>query len=501
MAKPIDVTDVCRVSIHAREHKVDLSVSTRVPLSRLTRDVARAVVDELASLDADTDWIMEPNSKLVLSPAVGSGWKDTSKTLAELQVCDGDTLVLSTERASERFPALVESMADATAAVNNARFREWDRELTEKVMVVLIPLVIAAISAAATVIGVTREPLHWHMVGCLAVLAAATIGGSFSAKDTSARPSALSAASYVPAAATAALLVPGWGVWNTVAVFAVLATLPIVYLALDVPTRWVHIAAAVPGISAAVGGGLVATYSLWRSVSVEATAAVIALVAMLALYNMPGLSRSLARISMPDLTAVAAEASDEQRKGLLEQARVLTQRGELEPVFHQNSRNVEARFIRVGLVAGSAVTVVAAAIVSATTVHDTTVRYLMFSVDERIVSMVTYLTFAVIFLLRGTWFRDRGIKLATLISGLSVWGAYVLATAIGNPDTSMIRMVAVTFGSALVLFLVTARVWVAKPMRNPKVLRRLQLLESALYILPIINVVALVNTFFHVRHL
>ena len=132
MAKPIDVTDVCRVSIHAREHKVDLSVSTRVPLSRLTRDVARAVVDELASLDADTDWIMEPNSKLVLSPAVGSGWKDTSKTLAELRVCDGDTLVLSTERASERFPALVESMADATAAVNNARFREWDRELTER---------------------------------------------------------------------------------------------------------------------------------------------------------------------------------------------------------------------------------------------------------------------------------------------------------------------------------------------------------------------------------
>ena len=206
----------------------------------------------------EPDWLKNPTSEIMLAPAVGRTWSP-DVTLDRVGVRDGDYLILSTTERNERYPELIEVMQDATVAIRNGAFGAWESATSVLYASIIFPVAVSLLSLVGA--AMTIDGGGAIFAGVLLAVAAACAGLSLviSTAEMVRTPIvvSLSAASYMPAAVSIALFIPGglthWAVLAGCATAMVMSILNVVF---KQPTSAIHMAVATFSSVMVVGIGI-----------------------------------------------------------------------------------------------------------------------------------------------------------------------------------------------------------------------------------------------------
>lgn len=494
--------DVVRVTVRVGSMNIDLSLPNKVPVRELAIDVAKACTPLMIDNDVDPEWLTTPTSEIVLSPAVGRSWSP-DVTLDRAGIRDGDFVVLSTKDRNERYPELIEVMQDATTRIRNGAFAAWEQPASTVYASIVFPVVVAMASLAGCYLAMDS---HSAVVGGILFAVAAACAGLSFAVDSSdvvhpSIPISMSAASYVPAMAAVVLFVPGglthWSLLAGVATGMVTAILNVVFKR---PTSAIHMSFATACAVTTIGLGLASLLNEWRDMPVSTMAACVMAVALLASYFEPGLSRQVAQLELPYLpldTETGEEVADAE---ISEIAKMLSKESSWESLINQRDRNLTARSIGVGIGVGASVAMALSALVSVLDVAEGKVTYIWPSFDQRSVLLFHVLICCLLFVLQGSWYRDRTLRLISLTGGV----ASVLIAGVGmlfNSDQwGMTRIVVFVVVVSFAFVITTAVAWRARPSRSLRLRQWGEKIEAIMYLFPLVNVATLINIFFLIRH-
>lgn len=509
MAKQVKAEkDSVRVTVQVRDATIDMSLPNRVQNATLAPEAARVAVERLSELDMDTDWLENPTSEILFSPDVGGRTWSATSTLEENGVKDGDFIILSVEDASERYREIVEVMQDATARTRNARFREWDTATSYAFASYAFPALISILSLAAgtAAFQMTDGVFRWGVVLVTGLLGALCLSLSFGAEKWETRDErvgqSLAIASYVPIAVAVATMIPGdLSRWNVLAAAVATTVAALVFIMAQRAPMPAHYAALVPSLATALGIGIAMAIGMWREVPAAPTAAIIATVAVLVFHNEPSLSRMGARLELPYLPAQTS-TDDELSSAVdvAELSRTLTQDSAWESMINERERNIAARHNGLGIVMGTLIALVGSSVVAAAMINEGEVQYLFPSFDQRSVMLFHFGIIAAIFVLRGSWYRDRTLRATSMIGGGTAWITYMIAMTVLPEELSSGRL-GVAMGVFLVVVLVgCAMAWRGRAIRSARTRRWLERAESLLFLFPFVNIAVLINVFFMIRH-
>lgn len=510
MAKQLKAEkDSVRVTVQVRDATVDMSLPNRVQNATLAPEAARIAVERLRELDMDTSWLENPTSEILFSPDVGGRTWSATSTLDECGVKDGDFIILSVSDASERYREIVEVMQDATARTRNARFREWDSSTSYVFASYAFPALISTIAlvAGASAFHMDDNLLRWGVVLVTGLIGALTLGLSFGADKWETRDErigqSLAVSSYVPIAVAVATMIPGdISRWNIMAAAVATTVTAVVFIMANRAPMPAHYAALIPSLATVLGIAAAMAIGLWRNVEAAPTAAIIATMAVLVFHNEPGLSRMGARLELPYLPAQTPTDDDEMNSTIdvAELSRTLSQDSSWESMLNERERNIAARNNGLGIVMGTLIALVGSSIVAAAMIGEGSVQYLFPQVDQRGVMLFHFGIIAAIFVLRGSWYRDRALRSTSMIGGATAWIAYILSLSLIS-STAVPAQIAVALAVFLLVVLIgTAMAWRGKAIRSARARSWLERAESLLFLFPFVNIAVLVNVFFMIRH-
>lgn len=485
---------------------VDLSLHSAAPLSTLTVQVAREVVTALESKGADTAWLREPDSRLVLAPTVGEAW-DQEESLSSRGVRNGDTIVLTTEYANERYPALVESLPDGSAAVRNSAFAAWDRNFGSQFAAVAVPASFLVLGLTGSGVAMHGDAIvRWVLAGVM--LAALAIVGPTAVAIARYRPDAPSAPAlglsmHALAGSTAASLVPADGVsmWGLLAGAAATTASAGVLLALKARPLWGHAAAFLGGMSVLVGLAISLAWDAFRETTPAGAAAVVATVAFVIFSFEIPISRSLVGLASPVLPN-GGVADVGNARDVVALSREASTSDSWVALIHDEDRNLRARNITLGNFLAAGAVTAACAFVSITHAPEGTLRWALPELDSRWVVLLTYAALAGVYILRGSWYRDRGLRAAATGSGLATAAGYLVGLGFFTEDDDPIRLAGVIAACCAGVLLWASRSWrdEDRPLTGI-VNRRLVWLENGLALIVFINALTMINAFFVFRSL
>lgn len=508
-AAPTSEKTTVRVTVYAGDATVDLSLPSRVQISSLAQQVAHVAVRRMKELNLDTEWLENPSSEILLAPTMGTSW-DPTTSLEDNHVKDGDYILLTVRDADERYPELIEVMQDATAIERNARFRAWDTDTSYGYASYSFPVlisVIALVAGAAIHNFPQAVPFRWGTVAVLAVLGLVCLSMSFASRMWNVRDDlvgqSLAVASYLPVMVAAACAVPGELTrWSVLSGSVAGMVVSLVFILANRPPIPAHYAVLVPSLSTALGvvaGILIGT---WREVPTGTIAAIIGGIAIIVFHFEPTLSRLGARLELPYLPARTADGTDIAAANIIEVSRTLTEDSSWDSMINQRERNIAARYNGLGIIIGVCLTILASGMVAARTTPAGDVQYFMPQLDQRSVMLFHFLVICSIFVLGGSWYRDRAMRAMSMTGGALAWAGYTYMCATNDPeiDTSTARVLVALAMFLIVSLIAAAMAWRARPVRSARARKWGERFEHMLYLFPIINVVMLLNLVFLIRH-
>jgi type VII secretion integral membrane protein EccD len=487
-----------------RQHRMDTSVSTAVPLSRLAIDLATKLAADLAEERVPTRWLTNPGSALELAPISGDRW-DQTKTLAELDVVDGNRIILTTRDANERYPRIIESLADQSAEIRSSHFAPWDAAASHAFAAAGMPTAVAAVSAIAAGTAVRHGGMaQWiiaaalGIVGVIVALSAVTCT-QFKPKSPVTPALGLSMHALLGAAAAAVVPSDGWGVWNLAAAVMITAT-SAGMVTLQPPLLWGHVAVLTGSGSVLVGAGVCLAYSTWRDVTPVGYASVIATTAFLVYLANVTLARRFARLDLPVLPDVGEDMDMRQTRDLAVMSEKISNSDTWSALTHSEDRNVQARFASLGITVGTGAVAAVCALVAGATVTDATLRFIVPEVDSRWPALLTFTVLAALYILRGTWNTDRGLCTAGVVAGSVVMLSYVAGATLLGRDDSVLRIVGMVLLSLAAVLI--ASIYLFNATDNPgheKPVKVVQVFETGLMVLVLMDALVMVNLFFSLR--
>lgn len=494
--------DVVRVTVRVGEMNIDLSLPNKVPVRELAIDVAKACVPLMEERDIRPDWLKNPTSEVVLSPSVGRTWSG-DVTLDRAGVRDGDHIVLSTEERNERYPELIEVMQDATSAIRNAAFAPWETETSVRFASITFPVFVAL----ASLIGgwLTVDSGGGVLGGALIAVAAACAGLSIvigTSEVVNERiVTALSATTYAPAMVAVALFIPGglthWAVLAASTTGLVIAVLNVVF---KQPTSSIHMSMATFSGVTTIGVGIAALLDLWRDMPVSTMAACVMTAALLAFYFEPGLSRAVAQLELPYLPLDIEAGEEIADAEISEITKMLSQESSWESLLNQRDRNFAARAIGVGIGIGAAAALSLGSVVASTHVGEGKVTYIWPSFDQRSVLLFHILICCLLFVLQGSWYRDRVLRGIALAGGATAACVALIAIAANADAWGTTRVVVGLAVVAVAVVVSVAIAWRGRPSRSLRMRQWGEKIEAIMYLFPLVNIASLINIFFLIRH-
>lgn len=488
-----------------RAHHVDLSMSTSGTLADTAIEAAQKITKDLKDRRIDAGWLTDPDSELVLAPLVGEAW-DQDETLGQVGLTNGKIIVLTTQRANERYPRLFESLADGAAEIRAKNFAAWDTDASHDFAAKLMPAGVGVLSVLGASAAVRHDGLiQWVLVAVFGVAALivslAAVTTAQYQKNATHTP-ALGLSMHALLAATAASAIPseGWSVWNFAAAAVVVTASAWGMVALKAPTLWTHIAVLTGALSLTIGLAVTLLYGLWRDVPPSGAAAMVATIAFMFFMGNVPLARKFARLDMPALPTPEEDIDLTQTHNLAQIAREMSEGEKWDSLIHQEDRNIGARYASLGIMLGSGVVAALAATVAGATITDATLRYIIPEFDGRWVGIVTFAVLSALFILRGTWNIDRGLCSVGIISGVMVATGYIGGVAVFGRDDSLVRVAGmVIIGLAILLLACYVMFSASDRPTSEKRVKALQILEAVLLVLVWINALAMINVFFSVR--
>ena len=148
---------------------------------------------------------------------------------------------------------------------------------------------------------------------------------------------------------------------------------------------------------------------------------------------------------------------------------------------------------------GASVAMALSALVSVLDVAEGKVTYIWPSFDQRSVLLFHVLICCLLFVLQGSWYRDRTLRLISLTGGV----VSVLSAGVGmlfNSDQwGMTRIVVFVVVVSFAFVVTTAVAWRARPSRSLRMRQWGEKIEAIMYLFPLVNVATLINIFFLIR--
>ncbi|AGB27145.1 type VII secretion integral membrane protein EccD (plasmid) [Mycobacterium sp. JS623] len=480
-----------RVQITVPGHVIDVPMSNYMLIGDSLAELIPFLRNELERVGKDASWLADPDAHWTLRRPFHTQPLDPEKTLDAEKVRDGSRLLLVKLDPGEKYPPLIDDVAEAITYWLREHFPSWDGRVSQRVTLVVTPAVVAFVCALAIFWTSTATPnFTARLVVCTLMVIGAVLAAAISIvvvrtdKDSYTPIVApFLTITYLLAGTAALLITPRpLGIYQLVAAGAVLFTLSVSLAVITRANARLHYGIA----SAAAAVTIIAALNMaYRSPTAVLGVQLIALCFLTILVS-GRISLALARISLPYVPATGESyVKGNDRAGDLDAGDLPRDGRANESILNQEQQTLTAYDCIVGILTGALVTLCATGFFAGRAMD-----------NHQWIIFAAVLTTALALLYRGKSYDDARLQGITLIATallLAAFGAGLLA----SPAYADNQLRAAIVIGILVLGTLIATVYSIQQRRivSPVVNRLLERVEWLLYAAPLVYVVLAMDLF------
>ncbi len=167
------VTDLeARVQITVPGHVIDVPMSNNMLIGDCLAELIPFLRNELDRRGKDTEWLDDTTAHWVLRRPFRAAHLDEEKTLQQEGILDGSRLLLVKKTPGEKYPPLIDDVAEAISYWLKLFYRSWDSQIAQRVALAVLPVVVAALGLLAN---------YWAHATSPAITARAAVCGALAA--------------------------------------------------------------------------------------------------------------------------------------------------------------------------------------------------------------------------------------------------------------------------------------------------------------------------------
>lgn len=405
----------------SRAHVVDVPMPSQVPLGDNLAELIPFLRRELDAQGRDTEWLDDREAHWTLRKPFHTEELDPEKSLLQAKITDGDRLLLVKRTPGEKFPPLIDDVAEAIAYWLKQFFPSWDYRMSQRVSLSVLPVVVALLCALALrYTGIAQpQPLTRIIMAAaaaapallLTILTVVIIRADKVRYRAMAVP--LLVIIYLLTGSAAVIAIPqAYSLYQLMAAAAALLTLAILLAVITGTNIRIHYAVATASLVIIAVGAVNLAYPS----PTEIVAAQVIVLATMILLMSGRISMPLAKISLPIVPPTGESfVADTDRPGDLDAGDLTGDGAANEAIFNQKQQVLTWYDSSTGLIAGAlTVTIFAAWTLGYTT-----------TIHPWILFALTVIT-ATILVYRGKTEDDalmQGLCLVGAAATLSAYGA------------------------------------------------------------------------------
>ncbi|WP_082993143.1 type VII secretion integral membrane protein EccD [Mycobacterium sp. 1245111.1] len=474
-----------RVQITVPGHVIDVPMSNYALIGDCLAELIPFLTRELDRAGKDSSWLNDPSAHWTLRRPFQSQPLDPEKTLEDEKVRDGSRLLLVKKDPGEKYPPLIDDVAEAITYWLKEHFPSWDGRISRRISLVLLPAVIAFVCALSTFWAAQTQPgLATRLTVC-GIMGAGAILVTAIALVVSRTDQDQYGPLVVPfltmtylLAGTASLLVTPrpLGIHQLVAAGATLFTLSVCLAVVTRANARLHYGVA--AASAAVTA-IAALNMMYRS----PTAVLGVQLITLCFFVMLGSSRislALARISLPYVPATGESyIGGNDRPGDLDAGKLPRDGHANDSILNQEEQTLTAYECLVGILTGALTIICASGWFTGRSLDNH--NWLIF---------LFMLTIALALVYRGKSYDDARLQGITLVA-TTILVATFAGGLIASPAYAENQTRAAIVIGLLVFSTILAAIYSIQQRRivSPIVTKGLELFERVLYASPLVYVV------------
>jgi type VII secretion integral membrane protein EccD len=484
-------TTFLRASIVLENLTVDVQLPADYPVESVVYEVLRYLNVSLIEQGYAVDWLTDADAEWTLE-RLGRRQLESERSLAEQGVEDGERLWLVKNARNEKYPALVDDLAEGVIQ-GQEEFPEWSYGVDAvKFASVALGAVGSLISLAAVyLIGWSPSlsaEYRWEAAGLVSaiallfsILAVIVLNGKSSVLGAS-----LLTAGYISTGAAAFLLVPRPpGMWHLAIVGSIILVYAAAMTALARGPIRIHAGAITAGV---IVTSVITLNFLYLSPPSVIAAQLVTLGYLLTLPVIVKVSMVAGRIETPYVPA-AGESLTKDEVSLADLNRGAASAEVIESAASQKEKNYAAHQYFVGITLG-ALTVV--------TLGSAMVGF--FPSDRPWVAFALVICVAASTMFNGRYQIDRAAHTVLLVGACAIVVAYVGALGISGAYANILQIVAASVMAVAVI--VVGSLWTLgqKSINTPTVRRVFELLEYPFYATPVLTLIWLMDVWMKIRN-
>lgn len=355
-----------RVQIAVPGHVIDVPMSHHMLIGDCLAELIPFIRRELDLRGKDASWLDDTQAHWVLRRPFRSADLDEAKTLRDEHILDGSRLMLVKKTPGEKYPPLIDDLAEAISYWLKLYYPAWDSHISQRISLVVLPAVMGIACLLATYWTTAANPAMQPRATVCAVLAVpAAITASLAVVIVRAKKTLYQALvvplmviTYLLTGTAALLITPRpLGIAQLVVAGATLFTLAIATVTLTHANLRLHYGVATGALTVTAIAALNMTFPAPTAV---VCCELIALsFAVILLANT--VARILARISLPYVPTIGEDYSTATgRIGDLDAGKLPIDGHANESVFNQEHQIRTAYDCTVGILLGALIPAIAA---------------------------------------------------------------------------------------------------------------------------------------------
>lgn len=355
-----------RVQIAVPGHVIDVPMSNHMLIGDCLAELVPFIRRELELRDKDASFLDDTQAHWALRRPFRSADLNEEKTLHDEHILDGSRLMLVKMTPGEKYPPLIDDLAEAISYWLKLYYPAWDSHISQRISLVVLPSVMAIVCLLATYWTIVADPeMGPRATVCTVMAAPAVITAALAVVIVRAKKTLYQALvlplmiiTYLLTGTAALLITPRpLGIAQLVVAGATLFTLAIASVTLTHANLRLHYGVATGAlIVTAVAGLNMAFPALTAVVACELIALSFAVIL---LTNT--VARILARISLPYVPTIGEDYSAATgRVGDLDAGRLPIDGHANESVFNQEHQIRTAYDCTVGILTGALVAAIGA---------------------------------------------------------------------------------------------------------------------------------------------
>lgn len=495
------MTRYLRTTIVLSENAIDVQLPADSSVEDVIFELVRYLNEALNKQGYDTDWLLDADAVWTLE-LFGRRQLDNEQTLAEQGVMDGTRLWLSKNAKNETYPALIDDIAESVAE-GQEQFPKWtyavDAVKFSAFLLGGLGIFGALLATYLACWGLptdnsARYPLVGVMAGLMVLTSALSVplvrGGSLLLGT------AMLSIGYVSAGSLAFIAIPREpGLWHLSTAGSVLLVYAVIMMGLTPGPTKLH-----AGIIS--GAGVVTIISLinyFYTVSPAVIAIEIATLAYFIVLMSSKISMAAGKVETPYVPA-AGEALTNDEATIGDVNRSATSAEVIESVVNQKEQSYAAHQYLLGLLIGNLTTITAAMWFAGTHMEDRPISVFFATLNERWLVCMFALSVAAALLNRARNHIDRDVHFILLTSAVVIPAVYLgglVFSGVRDNMPQIIATVAVVTAASIIGGLWTLG---QRAIKSPTVRRYFELLEYAVYAMPILWLGWLLDVYMIVRN-